>query len=610
MALLRTVLALLAAFALAWSAIVFVSSPITFSIARLKFSASDPLRPLAAAAAAALVYAWVSGWRRTGQDLARLLGRLGPAQLAALLALAIVTVSFAWNSWAAGGSDEYVYLTQADQWLRGSLTIQVPIAADVPWPDALATFTPFGYHAAPSGTGIVPMVGPGLPIIMALLKAAAGHAAAFWVAPLTSGLLIWAMFLIGRRLGSDALGLGAAWLVATSPTVLLMSRSMMSDVPVTAFWALSIGCLLGASAWSATAAGLLAAVAVMVRPNLVPLAAVLAVWCAWREWVRPGGRLTRVLWFSAAVIPGCLGVAWFNHYEYGSALASGYGKLTGLFALAHVPVNLAQYAGWLTQTETPMVWVGFVALFVPIRRVWPTAIARHATGLLLAVVVVTLAIYVAYTPFDAWWYLRFLLPAFPAFSLGLAAVMVCGVSRHGRWLRIGAAAGLVMIGTLGVTTAIRLGVYPRGEGERRYATIAGIVSGATEPSAVIITQQHAGALRYYGGRLTLRFDALDPAWLDRAVAWLGAHGRHVYVLLEDWERPNFEHRFGNASAIGRLELDPVLVYSAAQIPGMVFLYDPLRPVGPTLRPPPIRNPRPRCPPPAPPVPLTLAPHQP
>jgi hypothetical protein len=605
MASLRVLSAALAALAIGWSAFVFVSNGFTFSIAGLKLSATDPLRPLVVAAAAALVYAWVSGWRRTGRDIARLGGRLGPAQLALLLALAIVTMSFGWNSWAAGGSDEYVYVTQADQWLQGNPGIQVPIAADVPWPNALATFTPLGYHAAPVGTAILPMVGPGLPLIMAMLKAAAGHAAAFFVAPLTGGLLIWATFLIGRRLGSDALGLGAAWFIATSPTVLLMSRSMMSDVPVTAFWTLSMACLLGRSARSAGAAGILASVAILIRPNLVPLAAVLAVWCAWREWFRPEGRRTRVVWFSAAVVPGCLGVAWFNHHQYGSALASGYGNLALLFAFANVPVNLAHYAGWLAQTQTPFTFAGLAALLVPSRRLWPTAAGRHATGLLLGIVVVTLAMYAGYTPFDAWWYLRFLLPALPALSLGLAAVLIEGVSRYGRWARTGAVAGLLMIGAFGVLTAIRLGVYPPGEGERRYATIAEIVGRATESSAVIITGQHVGAIRYYGGRLTLGFDALDPAWLDRAVAWLGGHGRPVYFLIEDWERPRFVQRFKDANQFGRLEMDPVLVYSAARIPGMVYLYDPLRPIGPTLRPPPILNPRPRCPLPGPPVSLTL-----
>jgi hypothetical protein len=38
-------------------------------------------------------------------------------------------------------------------------------------------------------------------------------------------------FAIGRRLGSPAIGLAAAWLVATSPAFLAMLVSPMSDVP-------------------------------------------------------------------------------------------------------------------------------------------------------------------------------------------------------------------------------------------------------------------------------------------------------------------------------------------------------------------------------------------
>jgi len=41
--------------------------------------------------------------------------------------------------------------------------------------------------------------------------------------PLTGALLVWTTFLLGRRVQSDAVGLAAAWLVATSPTFLIMS---------------------------------------------------------------------------------------------------------------------------------------------------------------------------------------------------------------------------------------------------------------------------------------------------------------------------------------------------------------------------------------------------
>src|SRR5258706_8636295 len=75
---------------------------------------------------------------------------------------------------------------------------------------------------------------------MAGAKLIAGHAAMFWVTPLTGVLLVWMTFAIGRRLGSPLIGLVAAWLLATSPVFLAMLVSPMSDVPASAFWAAAL----------------------------------------------------------------------------------------------------------------------------------------------------------------------------------------------------------------------------------------------------------------------------------------------------------------------------------------------------------------------------------
>ena len=154
----------------------------------------------------------------------------------------------------------------------------MPIANDVPWPAPLSTFVPFGYAAVANESAIAPMVGPGLPLLMAAMKAVGGHAALFLVVPITAALLIWATFGIGRQLGSARLGLGAAWLVATSPAFLTMIKEPMSDVPAAAFWALATWKVLDDSRFSAALAGAAAAMAILIRPNLVPLAAVLGVW--------------------------------------------------------------------------------------------------------------------------------------------------------------------------------------------------------------------------------------------------------------------------------------------------------------------------------------------
>jgi hypothetical protein len=254
-----------------------------------------------------------------------------------------------------------------------------------------------------------------------------------------------------------------------------------------------------------------------------------------------------------------------------------------------------------------MAIIGVVVLLVAPARVWATSSGRAGARLLAGVLIAVWVLYSIYPAFDAWWFLRFLLPSWPALGIGTAAGIAWLFDGRLKWGRALTAVTLVALGVYGLMFSARRDVFPAGEGERRYATIATLVEAQTEPSAVVLSSIHAGSLRYYGGRATMRFDLLDEAWLDRAVAWLQQQGRHPYVLVEDWEMPLFTRRFAGGNALGDLRMAPALAYRAYQIPGTVYLFDPMRPAGPTLEPAPIRDPRPRCAPPAPPPSLTARP---
>jgi hypothetical protein len=52
------------------------------------------------------------------------------------------------------------------------------------------------------------------------------------------------------------------------------------------------------------------------------------------------------------------------------------------------------------------------------------------------------------------------------------------------------------------------------------------------------------------------WDAMDPAWLDRAVAWLSAQDLKPYLLIERREEPDFRARFRTGSELGRLDWPP------------------------------------------------------
>jgi len=86
---------------------------------------------------------------------------------------------------------------------------------------------------------------------------------------------------------------------------------------------------------------------------------------------------------------------------------------------------------------------------------------------------------------------------------------------------------------------------------------------------VVISAVHSGSLRYYAGRLTLRWDYVDPSWLDRVVEWLAAHGHHPYLLLEEAEIATLRTTHGPVSAVGRLDWEPLVSFRG----GAVSFYD-------------------------------------
>ena len=49
------------------------------------------------------------------------------------------------------------------------------------------------------------------------------------------------------------------------------------------------------------------------------------------------------------------------------------------------------------------------------------------------------------------------------------------------------------------------------KGERRYVTAAQTTGGLTPPNSVVLSVQHSGTVRYYGGRMTIRlYDLSAP----------------------------------------------------------------------------------------------------
>ena len=178
--------------------------------------------------------------------------------------------------------------------------------------------------------------------------------------------------------------------------------------------------------------------------------------------------------------------------------------------------------------------------------------------------------YCAYSVFDTWWYLRFMLPCWPFLMLGLSVVLL-RPARTGRpALTFSMIVVAIAIGVHGLWLSQHNLTFELQRGEDKYPTIAKLVQRRTDANSIIYSMQHAGSLRYYSGRMTLTFPSVDADKLDRTVRWFTERGVHPYALLEDWEVVEFKQRFGDKNVKGKLLMTPTLIYHGS---ATIYLYD-------------------------------------
>ncbi len=485
----------------------------------------------------------------------------------AALAVAVFAAGMRWGTFAVGGSDSYCYVHQAEGWASGQLQPIEPLALETPWPDAPLTFAPTGHIPSPTVRGAsVPICPAGLSVVMApFLRAgrAEGAGEAGWVfliVPLFGALLVSATYLLGSRF-STCVGVASAVLAAASPVFLFQLMQPMSDVPAAALWLLATAFATSKRPSAPLAAGLVTSAAIFIRPNLLPLGVVLGLWFMLDSDSGDGlfRTPTRMAVFAMACVPGCLAVALIQQMFYGSPLSSGYGSLAGLFSVNHIGPNATRYATWMWQTHTPAWLLALAAPFLLPRRV---------TFLLLALATVNILCYLPYVVFNDWWYLRFLLPAIAMLLVLTAAVVDAVIHRsHQRsWPVLTAFA--VVLAFLFIRDARARQVFDLQRLESRYVRAGNYVATHLPPNALVITSWESGSVRFYGHRKTLVWDVLDPAWLDRAVAYSRTRGYEPYLLFETWEEPLFRRRFAG-SQTAALDWPPM-----AEIASQVRIYRP------------------------------------
>jgi hypothetical protein len=480
-------------------------------------------------------------------------------------------VALRFNSFSAGGSDASGYLSYVVMLASGEITRVEPLAAIADWRDAQTTLVPLGWRVGLDAGVQVPTYAVGLPLLMLFPHVVGGIVAASSVVPMSLFVAVVAIGRLAHRLGGAVAGIVAATWLASSPVALIEAMQPMSDVPVTAAW---LVCLLlvmtdrpevtavpaaGSSiaarsesvarssfvARSSVVAGLVAALAILIRPNLAPLAAIPALYYLRRREMR-GAML-----FALPVVVAGFVVAYLQWRYFGSPLHSGYGSASEIYAISNLAPNAALYTRWLFETHGP--WL----LLAPVAAFWPSA-SRSVMRWLLLFGSLVLVSYLLSSVFEMWTYLRYILPTLALAVVAVSVVVSALVAKAAASVRAPLTAILVLsVAMLNITTAKGLGVFRFADQQRRASLAGRYLESALPLNAVVIAGEQSGATRYYTRRSIVRWDFLDPAAYDESLNRLEASGYDAWIALDTWEEDLFRTKFrGTASAA--LDWPPVV----------------------------------------------------
>lgn len=546
-----------------------------FDVGPLRVSLRHATNP----ALAAVLLAAFSAWRLGAESFAGLARRadawlLGRAPLAAAMT-SVLVVLVTWNhgAFVAGGADSAGYLAETRLWLAGSLRVTPPDLEPVRFAQGLQVLAPLGLKPVTALTHLVPTYPPGFPLLMAGFELVGGDAAKFWVVPLSAGLLVWTVFVLGRLMAGPAVALLAAASTAASPTLLFQAVQPMSDVPASCAWLIAATLLTRPSMAAVAAASFAAIVACLIRPNLFAMVPLLALAAWWWEssWRRGLGRAAAV---SAPCALAAVFFALWQRNVYGALTETGYGGVTYLFSLTHLWPNLLTYPQWLIESHS---WLLLLAVPGPflVNRLRDGGAAGARTKSMAwwaAMMFAALSVFYAlYFTFDNWTYTRFLLPALPlVFVLASVTAVVLLQRLAAPFRTLAFVCALVLVPSLGASRARDLGAFGLWESERRFVEIAEF-AGSQPESAVFLAMQHAGSVAYYSGRTVLRWDWIEPGEIDRCVEALAASGRRVFAALEDWEIAEIRTRLAGSAAIAALGAPVFSARDREAIDAHVFL---------------------------------------
>ena len=334
------------------------------------------------------------------------------------------------------------------------------------------------------------------------------------------------------------MGAVAAIGLAASPAFLFMLMQPMSDIPAAAFWTAAFLFTLGSKKYSAMAAGVCCAAAIVIRPNLAPLAAIPFGYLLWTR----GGWLT----FALAVAPGAALVAAVNAHSYGSPLMSGWRRRP--VCMAQRADQSASRGGWLLERNADRDH-GARRIALDSAAEIPTVRAVHQRlrGMLfysrsrLGGISVSLPMFHFFDSDGDW--------------------SDCADGKNPRLLRADWTIVPALVVGYQIDYAVSRGVCAARVNERR-AESWQLRRGVSLANA--IDAQHAARWKPpLRASHDARYDRIAPS-RSTDDALLQDKGYRPFIVLDEWEVPVFRRRFA-ASEAGQLQWDPMADFSTVRV---------------------------------------------
>jgi hypothetical protein len=436
---------------------------------------------------------------------------------------------------AAGGADSSGYLNAARMFSEGRVAMPVREVAGITAEEfGQAVFTPLAFKNTVRPGEITTLTAIGMPLLYAL-------AATIMPLSMAVPVVILANVVLGivfTRLIAEAFGLSRRWawvaagILGLSPLYLFMGLQAMSDGASLTWVTVAVY-----SAWSsrtrpgyAWLAGIATAMAVLIRPSnflcVVPVLVCLVG--SWRT----------VLFWALGGVPGALIQLWHSWRVWGNPLVTGYGNVGDAFGVEFVPLSLASYATWLPAVLTPVVVLG---LGMPFMRSVPMRVRL----VLVTWVAVFGGFYAIFRhTHETWWYLRFILPVFPALIVS-ALLMLRRIVARWKWPALSPQQrrGFAQLGAIFLLGFLLLGV--RGflvffwlRGDRAFERAAVWLKENVPADSTVIAAHGGGSVVYYTDLPVILFYQEVVRESPRFAEALAAGGKPVYAMVFHFEAPN------------------------------------------------------------------------